>query len=600
MTRPLAGRAPAARPRVGRAERLLLGTTTVAWLFLLLTFALVTPAFGAPDEPAHVDAAFRLALGLGWPHAGDMHYLAAIRQIVEHPVPAVDRTTVDALLAAVPGDSPAIDPMSQNPPTYWLVAAGILRLIRFGAHDWATSILVLRVFDVLLVTALPVLVWATVRRVTRSPKTALVAPLLLFAVPQLAQVASGVTVWAPVILLGAVLVWASTRVLTGDRSWWTTVFLAVAVTGLAALNAVGLLAVPFAVLVLLLPGRGRHRTVGTDATDGTDGTDSTDSTDGTGGTVGTARPRGQRLLHAGVVVVAAAAVSGWWWVRTLLVSGTLVPDALRAVTTVQPYPAGGANPGAFAGRQWDGLTASFFGDFGADQWPLPPTVIDALAIVALVVIGWSYARRTQARRVSTVVLVWPALVLAATLAYNWRNYLGTHQGNGLQGRFLFVAVVALVLAQAVAWHALIVRPELRRRLARVAAVVSFAIATYGVGLTYRGAWESSQFRVTYGGISAMAGGALTGPYPIALALGVFVLAAVTTVVLLWRATDTTTTTTKTTTTTTTTTNPAPTPAPTATTTTTATATAAHPGAHPDDGPLESPPTHEPTVRKETS
>ncbi|MBF4613856.1 glycosyltransferase family 39 protein [Curtobacterium sp. VKM Ac-1376] len=542
------------RPLVRRHEWALLGSVSLAWLAFLLTFALVTPAFGAPDEPAHVDAAFRLALGLGWPHGGEMHYLAAIRQVVEHPVPAVDRPTVDALVAAVPGDSPAIDPMSQNPPTYWLVAAGILRVIRFGAHDWATSVLTLRLFDVLLVTALPVLVWATVRRVTRSPRTALVAPLLLFAVPQLAQVASGVTVWAPVILLGAVLVWLSARVLTGDRSWSTTAGLAVAVTGLAALNALGLLAVPFAVLVLLL------------ARD---------------------RPWGQRALHAGVVVVAAAAVSGWWWVRTLLLSGTLVPDALRGVTAVQPYPSGGANPGAFAGRQWDGMTASFFGALGANQWPLPPMVVDTLAVVGLAVIGWSYARRSPGHRVATVVLVWPAVVLVATLAYNWRNYLGTHQGNGLQGRFLFVAVVALVLAQAVAWHALVVRPELRRRLARFAAVSALTIGAYGIGLTYRGAWENTQFRVTPGGLSAMAGGSLAGPSPIALVLGLFAVAAVTAVVQLWRGTalvhdDTA---------------ESATGSPTEGIVLDATGGTT---TDPVGGPLESPPTHEPTVRKETS
>lgn len=546
-----------------RREWIVLGTTTVAWLGLLLSFALLTPAFGAPDEPAHVDAAFRLALGLGWPHGGEMHYLAAVRQIVEHPVPAVDRPTVDALLAAVPGDSPAIDPMSQNPPTYWLVAAGILRLIRFGAHDWATSVLVLRLFDVALVTALPVLVWATVRRVTRSPRTALVAPLLLFAVPQLAQVAAGVTAWAPMILLGAVLVWLSMRVLTGDRSWWTTAGLAVAVTGLAAISALGLLAVPFVVLLFVLA---RDQRTASDQRTATDRRDQ--------------RPWRRSALHAGVVVVAAAAVSGWWWVRTLLVSGTLLPDALRGVTTVQPYPSGGANPGAFAGRQWDGLTASFFGDFGANQWPLPPMVIDALAIVGLVALGWSYARRGAGRRVMTIALVWPALVVVATLAYNWRNYLGTHQGNGLQGRFLFVAVVALVLSQAVAWRALVVRPELRRRLARVAAVGSFAIALYGIGIAYRGAWENVQFRVTPGGLSAMAGGSLAGPLPIAVAGALFIVAAVASVALVWRATAVPSTTTDV---------PGTTTAVPSTTTTPVTGL-----------PLESPPTHEPTVRKENS
>ncbi|QZQ54333.1 glycosyltransferase family 39 protein [Curtobacterium sp. TC1] len=546
-----------------RREWIVLGTTTVAWLGLLLSFALLTPAFGAPDEPAHVDAAFRLALGLGWPHGGEMHYLAAVRQIVEHPVPAVDRPTVDALLAAVPGDSPAIDPMSQNPPTYWLVAAGILRLIRFGAHDWATSVLVLRLFDVALVTALPVLVWATVRRVTRSPRTALVAPLLLFAVPQLAQVAAGVTSWAPMILLGAVLVWLSVRVLTGDRSWWTTAGLAVAVTGLAAISALGLLAVPFVVLVFVLA---RDQRTASDQHAATDPHDQ--------------RPWRRPALHAGVVVVAAAAVSGWWWVRTLLVSGTLLPDALRGVTTVQPYPSGGANPGAFAGRQWDGLTASFFGDFGANQWPLPPMVVDALAIVGLVALGWSYARRGAGRRVMTIALVWPALVVVATLAYNWRNYLGTHQGNGLQGRFLFVAALALVLSQAVAWRALVVRPELRRRLARIAAVGTFAIALYGIGIAYRGAWENVQFRVTPGGLSAMAGGSLAGPLPIALAGALFLVAGVASVALVWRATAVPSTTTD---------------VPGTTTTVPSTTTTPVTGL-----PLESPPTHEPTVRKETS
>lgn len=553
-----------------RREWVVLGTTTVAWLGLLLSFALLTPAFGAPDEPAHVDAAFRLALGLGWPHGGEMHYLAAVRQIVEHPVPAVDRPTVDALLAAVPGDSPAIDPMSQNPPTYWLVAAGILRLIRFGAHDWATSVLVLRLFDVALVTALPVLVWATVRRVTRSPRTALVAPLLLFAVPQLAQVAAGVTSWAPMILLGAVLVWLSVRVLTGDRSWWTTAGLAVAVTGLAAISALGLLAVPFVVLVFVLA---RDQRTARDQRPASDPRDQ--------------RPWRRSALHAGVVVVAAAAVSGWWWVRTLLVSGTLLPDALRGVTTVQPYPSGGANPGAFAGRQWDGLTASFFGDFGANQWPLPPVVVDALAIVGLVALGWSYARRGAGRRVMTIALLWPLLIVVATLAYNWRNYLGTHQGNGLQGRFLFVGVVALVLSQAVAWRALVVRPELRRRLARIAAVGSFAIALYGIGIAYRGAWENVQFRVTPGGLSAMAGGSLAGPVPIAVAGTLFLVAGVASVALVWRATTVPGTTTDDPGTTTD--DPGTTSDVPSTTTTPVTGL-----------PLESPPTHEPTVRKENS
>lgn len=477
------------------------GVVTAAWVGFLLLFAFVTPVFGAPDEPAHVDAAFRLALGLGWPAPGDMHYLAAIRQVVENPVPAADRTTVSALLARYPGDSAAIDQMSQHPPTYYLVQALVLKAIGWGSHSWGTAVLALRLVDVMVVAAVPVLVWATVRRATRSPRTALVAPLLLFAVPQLAQVTSGVTVWAPMVLAGAVMVWLAVRVATGDRSWWTTAGLAVSVTAMCALTALGLVAVPFAVAVVLL-ARGR--------------------------------PAATRALHAVVVLVVPLAATGWWWVRTLVRSGTLVPDALRASTTVVPYPTGDPEPGAFAGRQWDGLTNSFFGLLGANQWVLPPALVDSMTIIALTAIAWSYARRGTGRGLTTTLLLWPALVLVATLAYSWRNYLGTHQGNGLQGRFLFVAVVALVTAQTVAWRALVVRPDLRRRLARAAAVSGLVIGTYGFGVLYRGAWEHEQFRVTVGGLQRMGGDSLGGTMPVALSGLLFAVAAVTSVVVVWR------------------------------------------------------------------
>lgn len=478
-----------------------IGAVTAAWVGFLLLFAFVTPVFGAPDEPAHVDAAFRLALGLGWPPPGDMHYLAAIRQVVDHPVAAADRTTVSALLAQVPGDSPAIDQMSQHPPTYYLVAALVLKAIGWGSHSWGTAVLALRLLDVVVVAALPLLVWATVRRATRSPRTALVAPLLLFAVPQLAQVTAAVSLWAPMVLFGAVMVWLAVRTLTGDRSWWTTVGLAVSVTAMSALTALGLVAVPFAVVVVLLA----H-----------------------------GRPLVSRTVHAAVVLVLPLAATGWWWVRTLVRSGTLVPDALRGSTTVVPYPSGGANPGAFAGRQWDGLTNSFWGLLGANQWVLPPALVDSMTIVALAVLAWAYARRGTGRGLTTTLLLWPALVLVATLAYSWRNYLGTHQGNGLQGRFLFIAIVALVTAQAIAWRALVVRPLLRQRLARTAAVAGLVIGTYGLGVLYRGGWENVQFRVTAAGLERMGGDSVAGTMPIALSGLLFVVAAVWSVVAVWR------------------------------------------------------------------
>ncbi|MDP9735427.1 hypothetical protein [Curtobacterium sp. 260] len=83
--------------------------------------------------------------------------------------------------------------MTQHPPTAYLVGALVLKAVHFAGLRWDHAVLVLRLVDVAAVTLLPLLTWASVRRLTRSPRAGLVGALALFGVPQLASIASSVS-----------------------------------------------------------------------------------------------------------------------------------------------------------------------------------------------------------------------------------------------------------------------------------------------------------------------------------------------------------------------------------------------------------------------
>ena len=68
---------PAAVP-VRRPELVVVSLVTAGFALVLLLWAVLVPAFQAPDERAHFDAALHVAIGDGWPEPGDLHVLAAI------------------------------------------------------------------------------------------------------------------------------------------------------------------------------------------------------------------------------------------------------------------------------------------------------------------------------------------------------------------------------------------------------------------------------------------------------------------------------------------------------------------------------------------
>ena len=551
---------------------------TLLFGVLLTTWAYVTPALHGPDELANVDAAIQLAMGRSWPAAGDLHYLQGLlaQNVPQQLVPVTGRGS----FADVVGDGSVntlVNPMSQHPPTYFLAQAVVAHVLDFTTRRWDIVVLGMRLVDVLVMLPLPALVWATVRRVTRSPRTALAATVALFAVPQIAQLGSSVSVWVPVITAGATATWLGVRILTGDRSWWTVLALGGTLAIATAVMAGGFMLVPFAIVVVLAGSTvAAHTTSGhTTAAFTTAGlTTSGHAVDGIG----------RRVLRAVVVVAVPAVTTGWWYLRQFVRTGTPQPDAFPAVT--QPWPRyESPAPTQFAGAFWDGLSNSFWGRLGRYEWPLSPIIVDVFTVVALTVVVWAATRRVAARRTMLLVAVLPATALVVVLVRDWATYAG-HLGVTVnQGRFLFPSIAALLLLQALAWATLVVSPVARVRLARTALVVAPLMIVASLGLLYSGAFQNTVFGVLRSGVGALSTSVAYGLKGVAVLLVLLAVVGVVAFVLLWRAFAA----------------PAPAPEPAdasaAPAPEPADATAATAPGGPDEGdPLNSPPTVEPTQR----
>lgn len=548
---------------------------TLLFGVLLTTWAYVTPALHGPDELANVDAAIQLAMGRSWPAAGDLHYLQGLlaQNVPQQLVPVTGRGS----FADVVGDGSVntlVNPMSQHPPTYFLAQAVVAHVLDFTTRRWDIVVLGMRLVDVLVMLPLPALVWATVRRVTRSPRTALAATVALFAVPQIAQLGSSVSVWVPVITAGATATWLGVRILTGDRSWWTVLALGGTLAIATAVMAGGFMLVPFAIVVVLA-----GRTVSAHTTAGLTTSGHTTAGHTAAGLAASGNATsghavdgiGRRVLRAVVVVAAPAVTTGWWYLRQFVRTGTPQPDAFPAVT--QPWPRyESPAPTQFAGAFWDGLSNSFWGRLGRYEWPLSPIIVDVFTVVALTVVVWAATRRVAARRTMLLVAVLPATALVVVLVRDWATYAG-HLGVTVnQGRFLFPSIAALLLLQALAWATLVVSPVARVRLARTALVVAPLMVVASLGLLYSGAFQNTVFGVLRSGVGALSTSVAYGLKGVAVLLVLLAVVGVVAFVLLWRA------------------FAAPAPEP-------ADATAATAPGGPDEGdPLNSPPTVEPTQR----
>ncbi|WP_418515537.1 DUF2142 domain-containing protein [Curtobacterium flaccumfaciens pv. flaccumfaciens] len=485
-----------APPRIARWERVAIAVVTATFGLWLVAWALVVPVFQAPDETAHIDAAVHLALGDAWAAPGDLHVTNAVEAAKTELAtkPSSQWSTVSELLQNAPGPSATVNQMTQHPPTAYLAGAAVLRAVDFGDLRWDRAFIALRLADVLAVTALPLLAWASVRRVTRSPRAALVGGLAVFATPELASIGSSFSNDAPVLLVAGVVVWLATRLLTGDTRWRTTIALAAVLGALVWIKGTGLPAVPFVAVVVLFAGAG----------------------------VLSLR---QRVVRTVVAMAVSGGIGAWWWLHNWFAYGRIQPNGYASIRPPKDFPPG-EHPtlGHFLDVSWGTLARTFWGSFGARaQVSMGDMLTAVLTIVVLVVlVGWAF-RRGPDLRVALCLAVFPALLIGIQNETSAGAYLRTTEVAATQGRYYFPAIVCLIVLSALAWRRLVPAGRARSWVALALAVLLPAVGVYGFAVASAWFWNAALFPVTGRGLLRYTE---IGPVPPAVLVVVVALVAV--------------------------------------------------------------------------
>ena len=503
--------------RLGR-----LGGSPVAWsatavfLTLLVVWSMITPGFRSPDEPQHVNSVLRIAEGGGWPaptrarltehviraktltgfsavdgqggnwaggtllpgvrpqfKPSELKYFALFSG---QPVtPEADRLPFDDLTVTRPVDVNAYgDQMTQHPPLYYAGSAGVV--LGLGALNWPfdQALELMRLVSVALVGLLPLMAFSVTRRLTGNRQLADLAAVLPLAIPQLASIGSSVSNDALVIFFGGLSAVLLAKVLCGDRSWRTLLSIAV-VLGLALLTK--------ATLLVLVPVTGLALIVGARRSAG-------------------AAPLGWPAVLGRLAAVwgIAFVIGGWWWALNLVRYGMLQPQGLPGATD----PSRGVGKAklsvlSYFGRWWQDLATSFWGRFGWLEFSIDHAVV--LVLTAVLTLSALLAFRRRGVQVPLLVLL-SAFALTAGLLFDttYTSHLATGAFGGIQGRYLFGALVPVIAAAAIGPGSLVRDGgRLQRWLPTLALPFVLAGAAYGlwvgflgfyldVGWTLGGAW----------------------------------------------------------------------------------------------------------------
>lgn len=530
---------PADELRIGRPPRpVLVATLVLALLGALWTVAV--PAFRAPDEAAHVDLVMYLADGHGYPdfdgrRFGEEVGLDTNRYLIDlaRPWPRFDaadapprtaRPDVDDLGGTEPdaearsggsrhrpGHPYVYNQMPQHPPLYYQAMATVLRVERWlvpgdDLPSLDRELGLMRLLDVALIAPLPLLAWATVRRLGGDDRAGTVAALLPLCLPQLMHIGAAVNNDNLFILLGGVLAVLLAGVARGRAGWRTHVAVGL-VLGLALLTkAFAVMFVPWVALAYVVSGWSTRRW----------------------------RPR---LAGAATALALGAVVGGWWWIGNWVREGQPAPTTESLTRTTADRPAGfSAEPVAFAWTFTGRLVSRTWAwiGFGTPKFDLPAALVAAgtLAFLAATVVAAVGSRRGPGlgagpRRVD-VALAWlPTVLVAAFVARRaWGLYETTGRFAFVQGRYLFGTVVGPMAVAGVG------AARLHRRAP--VAVVATALVVQGWVLAdvVRGSWSGEGPAGAVGGVLAWS------PWPAPVVVGVTAAGAAAAVALArdaWRA-----------------------------------------------------------------
>lgn len=439
-----------------------LASLTGAFVATMLMWVTLTPMFSAPDEAAHLSSAYRMATAPAWPDPGEARIPGAVIAAMERGGlgRAENRATWNELEAASPGLSTSVDWMTQHPPLYYAIAGGVLSITDLEDRRWDHSIVTLRLLSIAMLVPLPALLYLTVFTLTRSRRAGLVAAAAPLVIPQLPFIGASVSNDPLVITLSAAATWLIARVIMGRRDAPTLVGLGLAIAVLALTKGTGLTVVPFAAIALLLTGRETY-------------------------------PLLSRVRDT-VVVFAIGALGLWWWVANVIRFGTIQPSGTEGLRPEVPWDVGdGPDAAVWLNGLWNGVTQSFWGNFGALSIPMLSAVTEILSVGMLLLVGfWAFRRPTRSLSLMLSVHAFTILVLLARTV--WSVYDRTQFIYGVQGRYFFVALASLAALAAIAALQAASTPESRRRILVAVAVSAPVFTAYSLAISFAGFYRGER------------------------------------------------------------------------------------------------------------
>jgi 4-amino-4-deoxy-L-arabinose transferase-like glycosyltransferase len=347
--------------------------------------------------------------------------------------------------------------MTQHPPGYYVVAAGLFKLVGAGGWRYDHALLLLRALSALIVAAVvPACCYLATRQVTGSEAAGRTAAFFPLLIPQLAYIGGAVNNDCAAIATAAI-VWALLLTVTSSGPTTRRLILLGVALGVACWTkgtALTLLpAVPVAVAMAYRRTRG-------------------------GSLRNWAVPAG--IATAGCLGLAVV-LGGWWWVVNLLRYGALQPPAV-------PTPLVEGQARDFAGfllvfvqrLRWT-LIAEVGGREPTVLYPM--TVVLATGFAVLCLIGL-ISRRRFAERLVMLASILPTVGVLIETTY--RAHQLTKGFPGIQGRYLFVLVVpvAVLFAAGVLRLAALVRMP-TRWLPPAVALAAVAVALLGLTLAFQ-------------------------------------------------------------------------------------------------------------------
>lgn len=408
------------------AANLVLIVILIAYLSIGTAFALQTPAWQAPDEPAHYNVVKSIA--------------------VKHELPTLQIGDYDQTynedFTRTPQNTAtkSIDPLRYEnyaPPLYYLLAAPIYAV----TDGW---IVALRLFSVVLGGGLVVVAYLIAAEVfPRQFQLALGTAAFVAFVPQHLAMMSAVNNDSLSELLIALVVWQSLRLFrSSDISKRQLIGLGVTLGfGLLTKSTFYYTAIPIVFVAIVLQAKARP-------------TRSTSF----GSFV---------IRHLSLIFIPALLIAAPLWLRNLTIYGGLDVMGLarhNAVVVGQPTTAQWIVDHGVGGLVQHFFTTtyqSFWGQFGWMAVPMPDReylILGALSVIALIDWVWWLIKRMKdesgrMKRPSSQAIILTLLFVLTVGGYLYYNLTFVQH----QGRYLFPALIPIGLAFSIGWDQILSR-----------------------------------------------------------------------------------------------------------------------------------------------